>query len=60
MNFEDLTEEQKAKARECKTPEELMQLAMDEDLDLTEEQLEKVSGGGNAWEDFDCPRLEFN
>ena len=51
MNFEDLTEEQKAKARECKTPEELMQLAMEEDLDLTEEQLEKVSGG--SWDECD-------
>ena len=45
MEFEDLTEEQKAKARACKNPEELLQLAMEEDLDLTDEQLEKVSGG---------------
>ena len=54
MKFENLTEEQKAKARECNTPEELMKLAAEEDLDLTDEQLEAVAGG-NAWEEMnDC------
>ena len=47
MKFEDLTEEQKAKARECETPEELVQLAMDEHVELTEEQLDEIAGG--AW-----------
>ena len=55
MDFEDLTEEQKAKARACKTPEELVQLAMDEDVDLTEDQLEEVSGG--AWNDS-CSNID--
>ena len=49
MKFDDLTEELKAKARECKTPEELVKLAMEEDLDLSDEQLEAISGG-TAWE----------
>ena len=55
MEFKDLTDEQKAKARACETPEELVQLAMDEDVDLTEDQLEEVSGG--AWNEPSCQIL---
>ena len=39
MNFDDLTEEQKAKLRECKTPEEMLAKAQEEGFELTEEQL---------------------
>lgn len=45
MEFNDLTEEQKAKAKECKTPEELMALAQQEGVELSDEQLEAVAGG---------------
>ena len=44
-----MTEEQIAKVRECKTSEELVQLAMDEGVELTDEQLDAVAGG-SAWE----------
>ena len=40
-----LTEEQKAKVRGCKNQEELLKLAKEEGIELTEEQLEAVSGG---------------
>lgn len=40
-----LTEEQIAKLKECKTQEELLKLAEEEDVKLTEEQLAAVSGG---------------
>ena len=61
MKFDDLTEEQKAKARECNTPEDLMKLAAEEDLDLTDEQLEAISGGRTAWEDInDCDNYGFD
>ena len=40
-----LTEEQIAKVKACKNNEELLQLAKDEGVELTEEQLEAVSGG---------------
>lgn len=45
MEFNDLTEEQKAKAREAKTPEEVLALAKEEGIDLSDEQLEAISGG---------------
>ena len=45
MNFEDLTEEQKAKAQACKTPEDVLALAKEEGYELSDEELEAVSGG---------------
>ena len=41
-----LSEEQIAKAKECQSPEELLNLAKAEGIELTDEQLEAVSGGG--------------
>ena len=56
MDFKDLTPEQQERARACKTPEELLALAKEEGMDLSEEQLEKVSGG---YIDIpDCPCYE--
>ena len=49
FKFDDLTDEQKAKAVACKTPEELVALAMETGVELTDEQLEAVSGGDD-WE----------
>ena len=40
-----LTEEQIAKVRACKNQEELLALAREEGIELTDEQLEAVSGG---------------
>ena len=51
MNFEDLTEEQKAKALACTSPEEFLSLAREEGYELTDEQLEGVAGG---WGSSDC------
>ena len=45
MDFENLTDEQKAKAMACKTPEEMLALAHAEGYELTDEQLEGVAGG---------------
>ena len=43
--FEGLTEEQKEAVRNCKTPEEIMELAANEGLEMNEAQMEAVSGG---------------
>lgn len=53
MNFEDLTDEQKSKARECKTTEELIAFAESEGIELSEEQLDAMAGGVN----WDCPLI---
>lgn len=41
-----LTDEQIKKARNCSSPEELLELAKEEGVELTDEQLLAVSGGG--------------
>ena len=56
MNFNDLTEEQKAKARACRTPEDMLALAKEEGYELSDAELEEVSGG---WGD-PCPDYHDN
>ena len=41
-----LSEEQIKKVEACKSPEEILNLAKAEGIELTDEQLEVVSGGG--------------
>lgn len=41
-----LTEEQIAKVKACKNTDEMLALAKSEGIELTDEQLEAVSGGG--------------
>ena len=46
MRFEDLTPEQREKAKACKTPEEILSLAKEAGYKLSDEELENISGGG--------------
>ncbi len=46
MDFKDLTPEQQAKAKACKTPEDILELAKSEGYELADEELDAVSGGG--------------
>ena len=58
MQFNDLTAEQKAKAKECKNAEELLALAKEEGYELSDSELESISGGG-FWDNAnDCQRYE--
>lgn len=45
MNIEDLSPEVLEKAKACETPEELFALAKEEGIELSEEDLETISGG---------------
>ena len=53
-----LTEEQVLKAKACKSSEELLSLAKEEGIELTDEQLEAVSGGGcgGSSDKVKCPK----
>ena len=50
-----LTEEQIFKAQHCKNQEEILELAKQEGIQLTEEQLEAVSGGWCSQTPPPCP-----
>ena len=48
MEFEELTEEQKAALRQAKSPEEILELAKKDGVELSLEDLDAVSGD-EAW-----------
>ena len=50
--LEDLTPEQQEKAKACRTKEEFLQLAAEEDVEIPMEALKNVAGGG-------CGKLEY-
>jgi hypothetical protein len=53
--FSQVSDEVAEKARHCKTHEELMQLLKENNIELTERQMELVAGGGcNPLCDNDC------
>ena len=45
-SYDQLPEEAKAKLRGCEMPEDVFELLKDEGIDLTDEQLQEISGGG--------------
>lgn len=50
--YEKMTDEQKEKAKACKTPDELMAFAGREGIELPDDLLENVAGGSwlhDAW-----------
>lgn len=50
-----LTKEQIEKLRGCKSTQEMLELAKNEDVQLTEEQLDAISGGNCSVEPPKCP-----
>ena len=59
ISFEDLTPEQMEKARQCKNPSDLIELAKSEGIELTDGQLEAIAGGEDwrSCESFSPKRL---
>lgn len=57
MNYEDLSPELLAKARACESAGELMALAKDEGIPLSDEELDGISGGHwlDKCHDMDLP-----
>lgn len=53
MESNNLTTDQKAKLRECKSTDEFEALAKDEGMELSDDQLEAVSGGFDPLTDED-------
>lgn len=53
-----LSEEQIAKVQACKNNEELLALAKEEGIELTDEQLEAVNGGACTEEKIKCRKCK--
>ena len=54
MEFDELSEDLKERAKACKTPEEMLALAKDEGMVLSDEDLEQVAGGKGKWAHEEC------
>ena len=50
FNVKDLSPELVEKAKSCKSTEELVELAKSEGVELSDEQLEAISGGESKWD----------
>ena len=55
MNSKDISPDLKEKARACRTPEELFQLAHEEGMDIPDEDLDAISGGWCTIHEWGCP-----
>ena len=53
MEFSDLSPEVQEKLKGAKTPEEIMALAKEEGYELSEEELDGISGGA-CWDCVKC------
>ena len=56
--LEGLTEEQIAKVKACHDNKEIISLAKDEGIELTEEQLEAINGGCSSGTARKCPKCD--
>ena len=57
MKFDELSPDLQDKVKACKTPEELLALAKEQNYELSDEDLAAVSGGrnwGDPCDDFGC------
>ena len=61
MNYENLSPEQQERARACKNPEELAALAQEEGVELSDDMLDGIAGGGYCRNDhIPCVKDEHN
>ena len=51
MDFSKLSPELRAKAEKCKSMDELLDIAKNDGVELTAEQLDYVSGGSDSYSD---------
>lgn len=60
MDFESLSPELREKVLACKTSQELVELAEEQGITLSDEQLDAISGG-SFWscEDYECHRDDW-
>ena len=57
--FDELPDELKEKAKACKSADELMKLAADNMVALSDEEVEAISGG-SFWVNSKCPQENYS
>jgi len=55
MQLNDLSPEQQNKASECKSPADILALAQEEGYELTDDELDQISGGSWMGSALRCP-----
>lgn len=59
MDLSNIPEKLMEEARSCKTPEELLDLAKREGIELSDEQLEGIAGGQDWCGPFGCTKVKL-
>ena len=59
MDLSNVSQELMDKARNCKTPEELLALARQEGIELSDEELEGIAGGQDWCGPFGCTKVKL-
>ena len=61
MKFKDMTSDLKSKIINCKTAEELLEIAKEEGYELSDEELSQISGG-SLWscDEYTCSTFNPN
>lgn len=54
MEFDEISQELKDRAKACETPEELLALAKDEGIALSDAELDQIAGGKGKWAHEEC------
>ena len=54
MNYDEVSDELKERAKACQTPEELLTLAKEEGVTLSDKDLEQISDGKGKWAHEKC------
>lgn len=54
MNFDELSQELKDRLKACETPEEVLALAKEQGVELSEDDLDQVAGGKGKWAHEEC------
>ena len=54
MDFDDMSQEMKDRARACKTADEVLKLAREEGIELSDAELDQIAGGKGKWAHEEC------
>lgn len=59
MDLSNMSEELMNEARACKTPEELLNLAKREGVELSDEEIQGITGGQDWCGPFGCTKVKL-